>query len=258
MAVFGLFFLAWQYIQYALYGVLPSHSHEGSLIRYGSYYDDSLVLGILTPMFAGYYLSKYQNKIAYEVIIIAFSAVAVVMTGGFTSLLTVFLFIALWFRGRHFFLVAFFCAVIFALVIFYNEMLSVWHFKQDSIAGHLSSWESIAIDDMGLINYLGIIPMDIFVEVGYLSFLYNYGVPVVALIVALHIYTLYACKYVRSNSDAGSAIYRFSGAAEGLAFSVLVVNMNLPPIVYPPIYLFVAIFSAIIIGNWKLIRLRGQ
>ena len=38
-------------------------------------------------------------------------------------------------------------------------------------------------------------------------------------------------------------------AAEGASFSVLIVNLNLSPVVYPPVYLVVAVLSALVIAH---------
>lgn len=57
-----------------------------------------------------------------------------------------------------------------------------------------------------------------------------------------------ACRDIfRTSSD--KEIQALADATEGLTIGVLLASINLPIIVYPPIYLWVVILSAIVIEN---------
>ena len=89
MAAFGLLFLLYQIYQYNYFGILPAHSHVNGSIRYGSFYNDGLVLGVLLPMYAGYFFNKYQKTFSSLLIAVIVCLVAV-LTGTITAMGIVF------------------------------------------------------------------------------------------------------------------------------------------------------------------------
>jgi hypothetical protein len=246
MVVFGILFLFYQLYQYHFFGILPAHSHENHLIRFGSFYNDSLVLGILLPMFAGYFFNKYQNISAFLLTAVMVSFVAI-LTGGFTAMVIVFLYIAWSLRKQYGFLVAFFCLILFLIACFKNQIISIWSFKSGSISDHLVGLHYFK--DLGLLTLTGLHPLDKFVEIGYFSFLYNFGAFALIIILAFHFKTLLACQTILLADISSRKMKAFAGAAQGLTISVLLTNFNLPPIVYPPVYFVLVIFSAIVINR---------
>ena len=247
LAFFAIIALLWQIYQYVELGILPAHSHEGQLVRYGSFYDDSLVFGILMPMFSGYFWGRFKKRLFWELIVAVVASKIVIMTGGLTAIAVMFLFSVWWFRDRILVACLIVALEVFANVGFFLRFRDILLFKQESIAGHFSSVNQVP--ELGLKNLIGVVPMDIFVEVGYLSILYNLGVLVLLVVLMFHVYVMYVCAVARRYSDCSSSLFRVSAAAEGAAFSLLFVNLNLAPIVYPPIYLMFAIISGVVTAH---------
>ncbi len=244
LSVFGLVFLFYQLYQYHFSGVLPTHSHENQLIRYGSFYDDSLVLGVLLPMFAGYFFNKYQN-IFSSLLIAVITCLVAILTGSMTAIGVVFLYVAWNFRKRYVLLSAFLCSALFLSIYFIDQINYLWFFKGDSIDSHIEGWNKLK--DLGLLTLSGFYPLDAFAESGFLLLLYNFGAPILIIVVALHVATLLACRVILVRSASSREMQAFAGAAEGLNISVLLASINLPVIIVSPVYLFVAILSAIVI-----------
>jgi hypothetical protein len=71
--------------------------------------------------------------------------------------------------------------------------------------------------------------------------------PILIIVLAFHLKVLSACRAILSKGTSSHEMRVFTGAAQGLSISVLLANLNFPPIVYPPVYLMVVIFSAIVI-----------
>ena len=245
MTAFGIVFLLYQIYQYNYFGILPAHSHLGIGIRYGSFYDDSLVLGILLPMFAGYFLNKYQKTFPTLVTSLVIGLV-VILTGSITAIVAVFLYIVWKQRKRYGLLLFFLCVSSVSAIYFSNQIKYMWLSKTASIAAHLAGWDSFK--DIGLLNLIGFSPLSHFVESGYLSFLYNFGIPILVIVLVFHFATLKACHLILKSRTSSKEMQNFAGAVEGLTISVLFANFNLPPIVYPPVYLLVAIFSAMVLN----------
>jgi hypothetical protein len=78
-------FLIYQIFKFQIDGRLPSHSHEGLSVRFGSIYDDSLVLAIMLPFFAGYFLQKFKSTKS-TIVIFALSLGLSILTGSLTSI----------------------------------------------------------------------------------------------------------------------------------------------------------------------------
>ena len=251
MTVFGIFFLFYQLYQYHFFGVLPAHSHEHQLIRYGSFYNDSLILGILLPMFAGYFFNKYRNPIPSLLTAIIVCAV-VILTGSMTAMAIIFLYVVWSLRKRYLLLSVFLCFALFLSLCFASQINQLWSFKSGSVAEHFEGLNYFK--GVGLLTLIGLHPLDKFVEIGYLSFLYNFGMPILIIVLALHFKTLSACRIILSERTSSREMQAFAGAAQGLTISVLLANFNSPPIVYPPVYLVVVIFSAIAIKKSYYVR----
>ena len=243
LAVFGLAFLAYQYLQYTWFGVLPAHSHDGQLIRYGSFYDDSLVLGILLPMFAGYFFNKYRNPFSL-VLITAIVCLIVVLTGSMTAMAATLAYVVWSLRRRWDVLLTFLLVIAVASIYLFEHFSDVLFFKADSIEGHFEGWRKL--EQIGVLTLSGLRPLDSFAESGFLLLLYNFGLPVLTMIVVLHFATLWSCRLVLRRDNSSTDSQAVAGAAEGLTFSVLLVSLNLPTIIIAPVYLLVVILSAIV------------
>lgn len=251
LAAFGLAFLFYQIYQYNYLGILPAHSNPGQLIRFGSFYDDSLVLGISLPMFAGYFFNKYKKPLP-SLLTALIVCVVVILTGTMTAMVIIFLYVAWIFRKRYGLLVLFVCACLIPAIYFIDQIKYLWLFKSGSIEGHLEGWDYFK--DIRLLNLTGFFPLDVFVENGYLSLLINFGVPILIIVLAFHFATLRACRAILLSSTSSCEMQNFAGAVQGLSISVLLANLNFPTIVYPPVYLVVAIFSAIVINQQRQLK----
>lgn len=252
MAVFGLGFLFYQIYQNHYFGVLPAHSHEGLLIRYGSFYDDSLALGILLPMFAGYFFNKYHKSFP-SLLTAAIVCLVAILTGSLTAIGINLIYIAWCFRKRYKLLFFFLCVCLISPIYFIDQINLVLQFKSGSIEGHLGGWNYFK--DIGLLNLTGFSAFGNFVESGYILFLSNFGVQILIIVLVFHFATLRACRVILLSSVSSREQHNFTGAAQGLTISVLLANLNLPSIAYPPVYLIVAIFSAIVLTLQRDIKI---
>ena len=244
MAGFGLIFIIYQIYQYKCFGILPAHSHANMFIRYGSFYDDSLVLGVLLPMFAGYFFSKYQKTLP-SLLTATTVCLIVILTGSMTAMAIVFFHVAWTFRRRYKPLLIFLSVNCIMTIYFFDKIKYVWNFKAGSIAGHLKGLEYFK--ELGTINILGLSPLNMFAECGYLFLLYNFGVFALIIILAFHLRVLFVCHAINSKNTESRELLNFTGATQGLTISVLIANFNYPAIIYPPVYLMVVVFSAIAI-----------
>ncbi|MEJ2407691.1 MAG: hypothetical protein P8171_26215 [Candidatus Thiodiazotropha sp.] len=244
LTITALAFLCWQIIQYNAFGYLPSHSHRGSLIRYGSIWDDSLVFGCLLPMFAGYYYEKFNHSPwSYLTITLLFYFSAFV-TGSFTAIGTCLLYSLLKISRFPRLLMTLVATFGLIAISHMSDIIRIIDFKAGSIEGHLAGWSALL--NVNASSILGISPTDTFVESGLLMLLINFGAPLLLLILIVHFYTLHACRKLISDND---EIRPFAGATEGLTVSVLFFSINLPVVIISPVYLFVAIFSSLIISR---------
>lgn len=243
LTIIGVSFLVYQYVQYVSHGVLPAHSHEGQLIRYGSFYDDSLVLGMLLPMFVGYFLQKFAT-IHARILTSAIATSVAVLTGSLTAMAVTAVYIV-WSSRRHWYLLVTLATVyIYSYFQFLEQLTELWWFKAESIEGHLEGWQKI--ENVGLLTLTGLAPLDTFAESGFLLLLYNFGILVVAIVLVFHVLTLLACHRILRSTNVFEVDTRaMAGATEGLIISVLLGSMNLPIVIIAPVYLFVAILSAI-------------
>lgn len=245
LAILGLGFLAYQYLQYAWYGVLPAHSHEGQLIRFGSFYDDSLVLGTLIPMFAGYFFYKFPRPGAL-VLTSALACSIVVLTGSLTAMAVTALYVA-WSLRRHWYMLASFLVLVtLAYINLLEHLVDLWWFKADSIEGHLEGWRKL--EELDVLTLSGFFPLDTFAESGFLLLFYNFGLPGLVIVVSLHLITLRAChRILRRKGEYSDTIRALAGATEGLTVSALLASINLPIMIISPVYLLVAVLSALVL-----------
>jgi len=243
LAVYGSAYIIFQILLYMTLGMLPAHSLKGKLIRLGSYYDDSLVLGTLLPMFAGYYFSKYRNISQRLITGLLFNLVAL-GTGSLTAVGVAFLYTIWSYRDRLYLIVIYLIFGLLIIASIHEQLLGAITIKSESIGYHLAGFSEIK--KLNLITLLGLRPLDTFVESGFLLILLNLGLPVLLIVIWLHLYTLLA---TRSFMETSSSERTFAGATEGITFSILFSSLNLPVVIISPVYLMSAIFSGIILGN---------
>lgn len=263
VAAFAVFFVVLQICLYYYYDILPTHSNECGLVRFGSIYNDSLVFGVMLPMFAGYFLRKCSG--AFLLFLISFVVVVLsVMTGGMTAMAISLLYIFFVLRANRQLGLMLALVLLICVVIFKDHFIQLMNFKLGygcgspvrhldlkngfdggSVAGHLIGWSQMG--GLSFANLIGITPMNYYAESGYLSFLYNFGGVVLLLVMVFHIWTVLACRRILKYST-DLQLRAFAGGAEGLTMGILLASVNLPIIIYPPVYLWVVILSAIVIG----------
>ena len=243
LAVYGIAFIIFQIALYMTLGMLPAHSLKGKLVRLGSYYDDSLVLGIVLPMFAGYYFNKYR-KVSQRLITGLLFNLAALGTGSLTAIGVAFLYTLWSYRDRPYLIVIYVLSGLLIIWLIHDQLLSVIMIKSESIGYHLAGFTMIK--ELNLTSILGLKPLDIFVESGFLLILLNLGLPVLLIIIWVHLRTLFEARSFR---ETGGDLRAFSGATEGITFSILFSSLNLPVIIISPVYLIAAIFSGIILDR---------
>ena len=178
LCIFGVLFLLYQVYGYYCCSIYPAHSHE-KLVRYGSFFDDSLVLAILLPMFAGYYFGKYFSSYSTMVGAVIFFSISV-LTGSLTGMGGYAIYLLFRFGRKPKILVCFFSLLFFLAIQFDSYIADLWNFKLDSIRGHIVGWA--ALSNIELINIIGISPLNIFAESGLLLILYNFGLPILIIL----------------------------------------------------------------------------
>ncbi len=190
-------FIFFQIIQLYIFGVLPAHSHAEFIIRFGGIYDDSLVLAIILPMFAGYYLNKFLKPIA-KMIICLLCIIMSFLTGSFTGILIMLLYIVWCMRQNLSLLFGLFFVITIASVCLFEKLYNNWLFKQDSIYSHINGWDNLV--QLTAPTLLGIYPTDLYPEPGYASLLLNFGAPLLFFWLRLYAsYRLYAFFLLKIN-----------------------------------------------------------
>lgn len=252
LAGVGLVFLLLQVTLYFGMGVLPSHSHANSiLVRFGSFMDDSLAFGILLPMFAGlcfYAIRDDANKLISLLVI----CMIAVLTGSLTAMATTALY-TVWLLRQNLWRAAAWLGLLALLVLAFRwQFQELWLAKSGSIAGHLGGLEEIAQAS----SLLDPSPSRGFTESGLLLLFNNFAPSVLAGILLFHALTFLACR--RLLTEQNPALTSFVGSVDGLNFSALVASLNLPVIMIFPVYLLLALFSAIVIGLAETSKKRGQ
>lgn len=239
LAISAVVFLILQFFLYFVFDVLPSHSHKNTiLIRFGSILDDSLAFGILLPMFAGLCFYGLKDDFVKSTTLVCTITIAV-LTGSLTAMATTALYTIWLLRGRLVLLLAWglmLALLLFAFRWYFHELFSA---KSGSIAGHIGSVSILAGDQGAKIESGG------FAESGWVLIIKNFGVPAFFLMLGLHTYVYFLC---RRFLKAISHDKKFVGATDGLNFSALVSSINLPAIMIFPVYLLLALFSAILLN----------
>lgn len=239
LAISAVVFLIFQLFLYFVFDVLPSHSHKNTiLIRFGSILDDSLAFGIFLPMFVGFFFYGLKDDFAKSTILMCTITIAV-LTGSLTAMATTALYTIWLLRGKLVLFLAWglmLALLLFAFRWYFHELFSA---KSGSIAGHIGSVSILAGDQGAKLESGG------FAESGWVLIIKNFGFPAVFLMLGLHTYVYFLCRRflkVISHSK------RFVGATDGLNFSALVASINLPVIMIFPVYLLLALFSAILLN----------
>ena len=230
-------FLALQIFLYFLFGNLPSHSYNNSIIlRFGSVLDDSLAFGILLPMFAGLLFYSLEDGFSRPVSMMSVILIAI-LTGSLTAMATTAIY-TLWLvrlQRRNFAL--WFLLISLLLISFHRYFFELWSAKSGSIALHL---EGLKLLSGGFAEKSGG-----FAESGWILLLNNFGIFTLLVMLGFHLYIHLLClRTIRS----GYSYKQYIGAVEGLNFSAFVASFNLPVLMIFPIYFLLAIFSAVLCG----------
>ena len=248
LGVVTIGFLLLQIARVYIYNIYPSHSHPGYLVRYGSIYDDSLVLSIILPMFTGYFLRKFQSFTAIVTVCLV-SMGGALLTGSVTGVLVMIMYIT-WcvYRNPRLLSVLFLILLVFAAWQF-EYLYSVYLFKQGSVGAHLEGWDDLI--KITLPALLGVYPMDMYPEPGYLSLLLNFGAPMLFGVLSLLVYLLYICVFELKKRSISRDWRVFLGATEGLIISVGLANLNFPVVIYSPIYFMLAVLTGIMFYQYS-------
>lgn len=246
-------FLTYQIIKFKIDGRLPSHSHEGLSVRFGSIYDDSLVLGIMLPFFAGYFLQKLKSTSSVIIIFILSLALSI-LTGSFTCMvITLFYFIYIA-RSKPKILFMIFLVILIVGVLFFEHLYTLLIFKTGSIEAHLDGWG--AINSITLFSFLGFRPEGIYPEPGVLALLLNFGIFVLVGIYGSMLYFLIRISSTLSKKNISRNLCPLFGATEALLISVFIASFNMPVLIYPPVFLMLAIFAGVTISHLDEFKIR--
>lgn len=242
----GFFIISFLLLQIILVSTLefyPTHSHADNLIRYGSIYDDSLVLSLLSPMFTGYYLRKYRSFMPS--LIVCFISLGVsLLTNCITGILIMITYITWCKRNDIKTLTSVFFAATCFVIYKFEYLYDIYLFKNESISSHFEGWSELF--QINLIELLGLYPANLYPEPGYVSLLLNFGIFILLGFIGLLSYLFFICNYFLNKKSTNQELRSFSGATEGLLFSVALANFNFPVAIFTPIYFMSAIFGGVI------------
>ena len=248
LAFFVILFLLLQITWVHMFNFYPSHSHPDYMVRYGSIYDDSIVLSILSPMFTGYYLRKYTAFIP-SVTICLISIGVSLLTNCFTGVLIMIIYLTWCKRNNVKILFSLFFFITFFSIYQSTYLYNIYLFKEESIISHLNGWDELFA--INLIELLGLYPANIYPEPGYVSLLLNFGVFILLGFIGLISYLIFICISFLNKKSTSQEFRSFSGATEGLLFSVTLANFNFPLVIFTPIYLMSAIFGGVIFYHYS-------
>jgi hypothetical protein len=130
--------------------------------------------------------------------------------------------------------------------LFFKHLYKLWIFKAGSIEAHLNGWG--AIDSITLFSFLGFQPEGIYPEPGVLALLLNFGIFIVVGIYGLMLYSLIRISSALTKKLIPRNLCPLFGATEALLISVFIASFNMPVVIYPPIFLMLAIFSGVVIS----------
>lgn len=243
LAIAAVCFLLLQLALYFGMNVLPSHSHEGSiLIRFGSFLDDSLAFGILLPMFAGLCFFIIKSSTERTMALLA-TCLCAVLSGSMTAMATTTFFTVWLFRKNVREATAWIFLILLLILVFRWQFHELWLAKSGSIQGHLEGFNSLVQTE----DWLDPSPSRGFSESGFLLIFNNFPIPVLIGWIVFHTIIFLACRRLLVRADT-AAVHPFIGAVDGLNFSAFVASFNLPVIMIFPVYLLLAIFAAAVLG----------
>jgi len=243
-----IIFFIFQLLGVFFYERYPSHSHPEYLVRYGSIYDDSLVLSIMLPMFSGYLLRKYKET-ASVVSVCLLSLGLSWSSGSFTGMTIMSIYLAWCIRANPVFLLGYFGTIFLFIILAKDQLLAIFLFKSESINAHIGGWTDVW--NLTVPAFLGFKPTDHFPEPGYLSILMNFGVFVDMGLILLIGYLLRLCYVLLKDKSVHHEFKSFVGGVEGLLVSVAIANLNFPVVIFPPIYFMLAVMSGVMFNNYS-------
>jgi len=253
LTIFVIVFLIYQIFKFQIDGRLPAHSHEGLSVRFGSIYDDSLVLGIMLPFFAGYFLHKFKSTKSV-IAIFALSLTLSILTGSLTCVAIMLFYFVFKARSKPKTLFMIFLVIFTVGVLFFEKLYELWIFKAGSIEAHLDGWN--AINSVTLFSFLGFQPEGIYPEPGILALLLNFGIFVAIGIYGSMLYFLIRISSTLSKNLISRNFCPLFGATEALLISVFMASFNMPVLVYPPVFLMLAIFSGVVFSHLDEFKIR--
>lgn len=245
LAFFGFVFFAIQFIRYEFFGILPSHSHDGSvIIRYGSFLDDSLAFGVILPMFAGFFFYGLKNQSCKLISLVSVCLFAV-LTGSLTAMATTAGY-SVWLFRRNWRLAAWWLNLLFLLTAaFLWQFKELWQAKSGSIAGHMEGLSLLAGERIS--------GQSTFAESGWILVYMNFGLLSILILWLFHVFIFFACiRAFKYNTVSKS----FAGAVEGLNMSAFVASFNVPVLIMFPVYFLLAIFAGILFKKNELAGVR--
>lgn len=248
LAFFVISFLLLQISLVRIADFYPSHSHPDYLVRYGSIYDDSLVLSFLFPMFTGYYLRKYRSFIPSLTICLISLSVSF-LTNCITGIFIMITYLT-WCKRYDIRVLScvFFCITCLVICRF-QYLYDIYLFKNESISSHLGGWSELF--QINLIELLGLYPANLYPEPGYVSLLLNFGIFILVGFIGLLSYLFFICNSFLNKKSTNQELRNLSGATEGLLFSVALANCNFPVAIFTPIYFMSAIFGGVIFYHFS-------
>lgn len=151
-------------LNYLFRGVLPALAYEGSLVRFGAYWDDPNGFGIICVFFF-YYFYKKRNYI-----LAICSIICIVLTFSFSCyilLIVISVYYFLFEKRMILPLIIALCILFIVFMSYSDKILDLYTLKQGSIEGHLHNEFKL-----NLLN--GSFYETQFSENWYVSFFYNY------------------------------------------------------------------------------------
>lgn len=263
-----LFNLA-QILLFIFIGRLPALAYPNSIsVRFGSFLDDPNGFGMLTSLLIGfaYYYFRGKKKLLILAslmlcLLLTQSLTAVAATVGAISLSMLFYILYRFTVGKQILLLSIIVSVIaFSVFItFYEKIIEVFTLfmmlKSGSIEGHA---EGINVFSEGsLLNFLGMLPLDMFSEIGYANLITNFGVIYTLLYIAYGGYAIYKYFLITYSNTFENRITKSIAYGSFLfliTFYVAMLNLPLEQ-VFP-----INVVGAILLGmaNANLIRSSTQ
>lgn len=244
LAIFAGLFLLLQIGLYISFDILPSHSFKNStLVRFGSFLDDSLAFGVLLPMFASLCFHGIREDTKKTIALIVVCLVSV-LTGSLTAMATTALYSIWLFRKRLTLAVAWGGMLALLAFCFRWQFQRLWQEKTGSIAGHVKGLSTLTGQAT---NQALPVSVGGFAESGWILLYVNFGVAAVLVLLLFHGAIFMACRRLLLSTNRPLSI-PLVGATDGLNFSAVVAMLNLPVIMIFPVYMLLALFGAIVLS----------